>query len=90
MPASHVPTLMTIHAHPDDETIGTGGASGQDGPYLRVSNWLTTWDFKEPIDAGLIGVPYSAASISPGSKLSASVRPSPHASQRRMTQLLRV
>jgi N-acetyl-1-D-myo-inositol-2-amino-2-deoxy-alpha-D-glucopyranoside deacetylase len=21
----HVPTLMTIHAHPDDETIGTGG-----------------------------------------------------------------
>ncbi len=23
--ASHVPTLMTIHAHPDDETIGTGG-----------------------------------------------------------------
>ena len=24
-PAPHVPTLMTIHAHPDDETIGTGG-----------------------------------------------------------------
>ena len=22
----HVPTLMTVHAHPDDETIGTGGA----------------------------------------------------------------
>ncbi len=22
---AHVPTLMTIHAHPDDETIGTGG-----------------------------------------------------------------
>lgn len=25
MPAPHVATLMTVHAHPDDETIGTGG-----------------------------------------------------------------
>ena len=24
-PAAHVPTLMPVHAHPDDETIGTGG-----------------------------------------------------------------
>jgi N-acetyl-1-D-myo-inositol-2-amino-2-deoxy-alpha-D-glucopyranoside deacetylase len=24
-PTAHVPTLMTVHAHPDDEVIGTGG-----------------------------------------------------------------
>ena len=34
----HVPTLMTVHAHPDDETIGTGGTmalGGQGGPARR-------------------------------------------------------
>jgi len=42
----------------------TKRAPWQDSEELRVSNWLTAWDFREPIDAGLIGVPYSAASIS--------------------------
>ncbi|HET7831062.1 MAG TPA: PIG-L family deacetylase [Candidatus Limnocylindrales bacterium] len=27
--AAHRPTLMTVHAHPDDETIGTGGTMAQ-------------------------------------------------------------
>ena len=39
-------------------------AAWQDRPETRVSNWLKQWDFAELIDAGLIGTPYSAASIS--------------------------
>jgi formiminoglutamase len=42
----------------------TKRAPWQDRPETRVSNWLTLWDFAEPIDAGLIGAPYSGASIS--------------------------
>ena len=42
----------------------TKRAPWQDRPETRVSNWLTLWDFEEPIDAGLIGAPYSGASIS--------------------------
>jgi formiminoglutamase len=42
----------------------TRRAAWEDRPEHRVSNWMTPWDFKEPIDAGLIGSPFSAASIS--------------------------
>ena len=42
----------------------TKRAPWQDSQERRVSNWITPWDFQEPIDAGLIGAPYSAASIS--------------------------
>ena len=40
-------------------------AGWQDSEELRVSNWLTPWDGEEPLDAGLIGLPYSGASINP-------------------------
>jgi len=40
-------------------------AGWQDSEEIRVSNWLTRWDGAEEIDAGLIGVPYSGASINP-------------------------
>ena len=38
-------------------------AAWQDSEEVRVSNWLTPWDGSERIDAGLVGVPYSGASI---------------------------
>jgi formiminoglutamase len=40
-------------------------AGWQDSEELRVSNWLTPWDGEEPLDAGLMGLPYSGASINP-------------------------
>ncbi len=40
-------------------------AGWQDSEELRVNNWLTPWDGEEPLDAGLIGLPYSGASINP-------------------------
>lgn len=40
-------------------------AGWQDSEELRVNNWLTPWDGKESLDAGLIGLPYSGASINP-------------------------
>lgn len=43
----------------------TKRAPWQDTHEIRVSNWLTEWDFESPLDAGLIGAPYSGASISP-------------------------
>ena len=38
-------------------------APWEDRPEHKVSNWLTLWDFAEPIDVGLIGAPYAKASI---------------------------
>ena len=43
----------------------TKRAGWQDSEELRVSNWLTPWDGEDPLDAGLIGLPYSGASINP-------------------------
>jgi formiminoglutamase len=42
-------------------------AGWQDSEELRVNNWLTPWDGKAPLDAGMIGLPYSGASINPSS-----------------------
>lgn len=43
----------------------TKRAPWQDAHEIRISNWMTAWDFVSPLDAGFIGVPYSNASISP-------------------------
>ena len=40
-------------------------AGWQDSKEVRVSNWLTPWDGAEALDARLLGVPYSGASINP-------------------------
>jgi formiminoglutamase len=40
-------------------------AGWQDSEELRVNNWLTPWDGEDPLDAGVIGLPYSGASINP-------------------------
>lgn len=50
------------HLHPASVVKRAGW---QDSEELRVSNWLTPWDGEAPIDAGLIGLPYSGASINP-------------------------
>ncbi|MBA2755295.1 MAG: agmatinase family protein [Chloroflexia bacterium] len=42
-------------------------APWQDSEEVRVSNWVTPWDGVETIDAGLVGLPYSGASITAGS-----------------------
>jgi len=39
-------------------------APWQDAHEVRINNWLSEWDFASPLDAGLIGAPYSGASIS--------------------------
>ena len=63
-PAPHVPTLMTVHAHPDDEVIGTGGtmarAVGEGrrviGNIERVSNLFLTKTVYSVLLALLVGL----------------------------------
>lgn len=56
MPHPAVPALK--------QSSVTKRAPWQDANEIRISNWLTEWDFESPLDAGLIGAPYSGASIS--------------------------
>ena len=60
---SHVPSRFGV-AHLNPPTV-IKRAGWQDSEELRVSNWLTPWDGEEPLDAGLLGLPYSGASINP-------------------------
>lgn len=57
MPHPSIPTLKAPSV--------TKRAPWQDPHEIRISNWLTEWDFASPLDAGLIGAPYSSASITP-------------------------
>lgn len=46
-------------------------AGWQDSEELRVNNWLIPWDGEQPLDAALIGLPYSGASINPSAAYAA-------------------
>lgn len=37
----------------------------EDSNEIRVANWITPWDFQEPIDVGIIAVPIARAAIKP-------------------------
>jgi LmbE family N-acetylglucosaminyl deacetylase len=55
MSSPHVPTLMTVHAHPDDETIGTGGtmAKALDAGRRVVLVTCTRGEMGEIVDADM-------------------------------------
>ena len=42
----------------------TKRAPWQDSEEIRISNWMTPWDFASDLNAGFLGAPYSGASIS--------------------------
>ena len=60
-PSPTTPAIPVPHLRPPSVVKR---APWQDSEEIRVSNWLTGWDFTSPLDAGLIGAPYSGASIS--------------------------
>jgi formiminoglutamase len=59
---SHAPASLFGIPHLSLPTV-IKRAGWQDSEELRVNNWLTPWDGEEPLDAGLMGLPYSGASI---------------------------